>query len=57
MAVLRDDWPSLLKASFRFVSQLYSEVTRISVADGEAVLLVSWHTENTLEAVSVLPFA
>ncbi len=56
MAVLRDDWPSLLKASFRFVSQLYSEVTRILVADGEAVLLASWHTENTLEAVSVLPF-
>tara|TARA_Y100001934_G_scaffold207168_1_gene244976 strand:- start:318 stop:491 length:174 start_codon:yes stop_codon:yes gene_type:complete len=56
MAVLRDDWPSLLQVSFRFVSQLDREVTRISVEDGETVLLASWHTVNTLEAVSVLPF-
>ena len=53
MAVSRDNWPSLLKASFHFVSQLDSEVTRISVEDGEAVLLASWHTENTLEVRSV----
>ena len=56
MAVLRDEWPSLLQASFRLVSQLDREVIRILVEDGETMLLASWHTENTLEAVSVLPF-